>query len=343
MDDNLQEASSAPTETQTPNPAENVSTPETQTAPDANHSQPTDTTSAVDETQVVEKPKSLLDAVKAASKLDEADRVSTDPEQKDAASDAESAAAKAKTDEAKAEAAKAEDENVPFHKHPRWQELLKERDSYKGDAVQFRQITGFMAQNQLSSEEVAKGFEIMSALKNDPLRARELLAPYAKALDEYVGAVLPQDLSKKVDDGIMDEASAQELARARNEAALQRARLEQTAAMQNQAYAYQSQAAIQQTVGSWEEGIKQRDADYAAKQALVLDRTRAYLASGQPQTPEQALAIVERAYSDVNETLKGFAPRRQPVRSVSSAVSSTTSQPVARTLQEAIRIAATKS
>ena len=334
MDDNLTEASSAP---EPKLEGTEVVSPETTEVADANtQSTPA---SAVDEQQGAKEPTSLLDAVKAAAEADKAGPT-PDPTQKDAVSETESKSDEAPTDEAKKDEEPAKDEKVPFHKHPRWQEMLRERDSFKEEATQYRQITGYMSQNNLSNEEVAKGFEIMALMKNDPLKAREMLTQYTRALDEFAGAVLPQDLTTKVQEGMMDEASAQELARARNIAAANAARAEQLAQAQQSQYQQMSQQAIHGAVSNWEETIKTRDVDYAAKQNLVLDRARTYLAQGQPQTPEQALAIVERAYADVNETLKGFAPRRQPVRPITSTNSSTTSQPVARSLQEAIRIAA---
>lgn len=338
MDDNLQEASSAPTETEVA-PVESTPVVEAPIAEDAKSDTATDT-SPVDEKQVAKEPTSLMEAVKAAAEKDEEAGDTTALKQKDAVSETDSASDKAPTDEAKKEEEAAKDEKVPFHKHPRWQEMIRERDSFKEEATQYRQITSYMSQNQLSTEEVAKGFEIMALMKNDPLRAREMLSQYTRALDEYAGVILPQDLSKKVEEGVIDESAAQELARTRNEALANRARYEQLAQAQQVQYQQASQQAIHGAVSGWEETIKQRDVDYAAKQNLVLDRARAYLAQGQPRTPQEAVAIVERAYADVNDTLKGFAPRRQPVRTVTSNSSTTNSQPVARTLQEAIRIAA---
>jgi hypothetical protein len=337
MDDKLQEASSASNETEVA-PVDSAPVVEAPIAEDANTNAATDT-SPVDEKQVVE-PKSLMEAVKAAADKDSKAGEPITPEQKDAVSETESKPNETPTDEVKKGEDPAKDEKVPFHKHPRWQEMIRERDSFKDEASQYRQITGYMSQNQLSNDEVAKGFEIMALMKNDPLRAREMLLQYTRALDEYAGVILPEDLSKKVDEGAIDEAAAQELARTRNEALANRARYEQLAQTQQVQHQQAAQEAIQREVFGWEETIKQRDVDYAAKQNLVLDRARTYLTQGQPRTPQEAVAIVERAYADVNETLKGFAPRRQPVRAVSSTSSTTNSQPVARTLQEAIRIAA---
>jgi hypothetical protein len=335
MDDNLQDASSASLETE----VTSVDSHESAKVEDANTSQATDT-SPVDEPQVAKEPKSLLEAVKAAADRDEKAGDTTDPKQKNAVSETESEETKSPTDEAKEKTDEAKDEKIPFHKHPRWQEMIKERDSFREEATQYRQITNFMQQNQLTPEEVSNGFAIMAAMKTDPLRAREMLSQYTKSLDEYAGVILPQDLTKKVEEGAIDQQAAQELARARNEALANRARYEQAVQSQQMQVQQLSQQAIHNAVTGWEETIRNRDVDYAAKQNLVLDRARSYLQQGRPQSPQEALAIVEKAYADVNDTLKGFAPRKQPIRQATSTNSSTNSQPVPRTLQEAIRIAA---
>jgi hypothetical protein len=334
MDDKTAEASSA---SESLERTDVVSTPETADVSGETTSTPSPD---VDESSAQKEPASLLEAVKAAAEADSKDGESPNPTQKDAVSETEPKSDEAPKDEAKKDEDPAKDEKLPFHKHPRWQEVLRERDSFKDDATQYRQITEYMGQNQLTTQEVAEGFRIMAAMKNDPLKAREMLSQYTRSLDEFAGVVLPQDLNKRVEEGVMDQQSAQELAIARNIAAQNAARAEQLAQSQQVQYQQMSHQAIHSAVSGWEDSIKTRDVDYAAKQNLVLDRARSYLLQGQPQTPEQALAIVEKAYADVNETLRGFAPRRQPVRPISSVNSSTNSQPVARSLQEAIRIAA---
>jgi hypothetical protein len=65
---------------------------------------------------------------------------------------------------------------LPFNKHPRFRELVKEKNSYKtqvaeyeADAKQYREIQGFMQANGLTAEEVAQSLETLAKMKTgDP-------------------------------------------------------------------------------------------------------------------------------------------------------------------------------
>jgi hypothetical protein len=122
---------------------------------------------------------------------------------------------KAETPEAQAEA----DAKLPFHEHPRWKEVIAERDGFREDAGRFREIEGFMQSHGLTGEEVAEGFDIMAKLKSgDPARlgeVRDYFATRLAFLDDALGNVLPDDLQQKVANGEIDEAAAKEVARLR--------------------------------------------------------------------------------------------------------------------------------
>ena len=68
--------------------------------------------------------------------------------------------------EAKPEEEGQSEADVPFHNHPRWKEIVAERNSLREDSQSFHAITGFMQSNGLNGEEVAEGFEIMALLKS---------------------------------------------------------------------------------------------------------------------------------------------------------------------------------
>ena len=74
-------------------------------------------------------------------------------------------------------------EDVPFHKHPRFKEVIDQRNKYREGAEQYEQITGFLAQNNLSAEEAAQGFQIMALMKNDPAAALDALSPFVQQLE----------------------------------------------------------------------------------------------------------------------------------------------------------------
>lgn len=287
----------------------------------------------------------LLDVTRKAAEQAQA----KEPESSDGKREAEPE--KAKTDDAEGKQAEGDkdkaDEDVPFHKHPRWQEklrkereLTRERDAYKESHERYQQIEHFMSINQLEAEEVARGFEIMALIRRDPEKALEALQPYVRDLEIATGRQLPDDLRKRVDDGVTDEDTARETARLRMEA--QRRTAEADAA-RSQAQATVQQATVQQVQGAAaavEQELRGTDPDFARKAPFIMDRVRALIAAERPQTPDEAAAIVRRAHSEVTEALKPMVAQRKPVTPVTSGAAATSGRSQPTSLLDAVRRAA---
>ena len=134
--------------------------------------------------------------------------------------------------------AKAEDEKLPFHHHPRWKELVEQNKSLSAKARYMDDITNWMSEHSLTPDQVSQGFEVMSLMVRDPMAAREALLEQVARIDEALGLKIPEDIRKKVDEGYVDEDTAAELSKTRAAAARaeeQAKRLaEQTAAERRQ-------------------------------------------------------------------------------------------------------------
>jgi len=248
-----------------------------------------------------------------------------------------------------------QDKQLPFHQHPRFQELIKESRELKTikeqlpviqrDAEEYRGIERYMEANGLTAPEVARGYEIMAAIKNDPVKARELLAEVWQNLSTFTGDVLPQDLQQEVEEGKLTAERAKEIAALRHQSRFQEGRSQQS---QQQLQQQEEQQRLQQsnnmlnsTAVSWEGQKRQTDPDYAEKADLVIDRVMAVVAQqGKPQTPEAAKKILDDAYAFINERFKRFAPRRAPVAPASSAASAPAATAEPKTLLEAVTAAA---
>lgn len=257
----------------------------------------------------------------------------------------------AEAEPAKAEGARAEedDSKLPFHTHPRFQALIQERNELRPQANGFREITSFMEFHGLVPEEVGEGFEVMALLKSgqpDQLRkALEWFEPRVQALRESLGMVLPADLQERVDGNLLDEETAKELAETRATAALHTrqekvrgdAAAEVASAEQRQAQAQAVATAVQ----AWENGIKATDPDYAKKAEMVQSTAMAMATTGgHPTTPDEAVALAQRAYAKVNDTFKGFGAKPQPIDTTTPAGSSARSTKAApTTLRAAIEAA----
>ena len=236
-------------------------------------------------------------------------------------------------------------QELPFHKHPRWQEMVAEREALKPKAEQFEKINTFMTSNGLTPQEMAEGMYVMALMKNSPAEAYQRLNGYVQNLARFTGDVLPPELQSKVDEALIDKESARELARlqaerdfimARQAQAYERSQQEQQYAQQQQAVA-QSQAMVN-AVSQWEQVERSRDPEWSAKYEMVQDRVKALLAERPASSPSEAIEIARRALSDVNARLRPLAGRNTPLRVPTSSMSSVSASPAPRSLSDVIRL-----
>lgn len=229
-------------------------------------------------------------------------------------------------------------EDVPFHKHPRFKEVIDQRNKYREGAEQYEQITSFLAQNNLSAEEAAQGFQIMALMKSDPAAALDALSPFVQQLGIQSGITMPGDIQSKVEDGYLDEDAGRELSRLRAEAARERQMREQ---MQGQQHQQQAQAQLHNlaaTVTDWEERTRASDPDYDLKQDEIDDRVRVLVTErGRPTTPEQAIAMAKEAYDSVNERYKARFGNKRQIRTASGGKLGGTPQAEPTSLMEAVQ------
>lgn len=239
-----------------------------------------------------------------------------------------------------------DDSKLPFHQHPRWKQVVAERNAYREDAEGYRKVTGFMQEHGLSAEDMADAYDISAKLKSgDPQRlqeALEWLEPRVATLKAQLGHVLPEDLQEKVDGGELDEAGAQEIARLRatdslrTQQAERQRETEATNATERQVR--EVSTAMATAVDEWEKGIKGSDPDYAKKADLVLAKSQAIVArTGKaPTNAEEAVALAKQAYAEANEVLKAAIPPKRELKPTPRGLSTpATTEP--KSLKDAIR------
>ncbi len=232
------------------------------------------------------------------------------------------------------------DKDLPFHNHPRWKEVVAERDKFKARAEElepvakeaeqlkqhatgYQEINNYLASNNLNADDFTNGLNIMALMKNSPQEALKALEPYYHALERVTGKVLPDDIKKQVDDGTIDEQTgysiAQERARA-EQLAQQNQRLQQTEHYRRQQedqsrQRQEQQAAMQPLVKaaeSWEQEWQKNDPDYNKLVDMVRLRV-SELVQGQkqpPQTPEEVQKVCEQAKTDVYGYLNKVMPQK---------------------------------
>lgn len=229
-------------------------------------------------------------------------------------------------------------EDVPFHKHPRFKEVINQRNQYRENAEQYEKITSFLSENDLSAEEAAQGFQIMAMMKKDPKAALDALSPFVQQLGLQAGVTMPDDIQRKVSDGYLDEDAGRELSRLRAEAARERQMRERMQGQQQQAQAREQLHSLAATVTDWEERTRASDPDYDLKQDEIDDRVRVLVTErGRPQTAEQAIAMAKEAYDSVNERYKARFGNKRPIRTASGGKLGGTPQAEPSSLMEAVQ------
>lgn len=251
--------------------------------------------------------------------------VPDEPEGEEPAEAAE-AESEEETDEADSADDEPSDENLPFGKHPRFKQLISERNEYRNmaeeyqpHAEEFQKIEHFMQRNQLSNEEVAQGFQIMALMKHNPFAAREQLIQHLQVLDQVTGnAGLPPDLRQEVEQGYITEARAQEIARLRATGQFQQQRTEFEQAQYQRQLQQEQQArameAQKTALNDWESKMASRDPDYDSMKEWVAKELQLLAMRERPQTPEDAVRLAKTAYDNVKQGFRRFKPQRQTVQ-----------------------------
>lgn len=229
-------------------------------------------------------------------------------------------------------------EDVPFNKHPRFKQLIEERNEYKHGHQQFEQISNYLRENSLSAEEAADGFRIMALMKSKPEEAVIALQPYLQQLALATGQTLPDDIRAKVDDGYMDEETGRELAQVRAEKARQEAINDRLMSERDQAQGVNQLNILADAVTDWEERTRSSDPDYDLKADEIDDRVRVLVSErGRPQTVESAIELAKEAYAEVNERQKARFGNKRPMKTASGGKLGGTPVPEASSLMEAVQ------
>ncbi|HEV2155412.1 hypothetical protein [Bradyrhizobium sp.] len=203
--------------------------------------------------------------------------------------------------------------DVPFHKHPRFQALVGQRNAFREDAGRYKNITDYLEQNNLSSEEAANALSTFARAKFDPAGAFAELKPWLQNLLVAAGEVLPDDLKSRVEKGELTHEVALEMSRMRAKDKSHETRQGFEAQRQQR----QSQVSLSTELATaamdWESDRKVKDPNFEAKYPM-LEREVAYLQQkeGKPKTKDGVVAQLKKAYEAVNKAFKPAAPTPQP-------------------------------
>lgn len=250
--------------------------------------------------------------------------------------------ATAESEQKESTTATEEEELPPFHEHPRWKEVQGELKVLREKQQAFDKLTEFRTQYGVSEEQMEAALQVVALGNTKPEQALEALKVYTERLEEQVGAKLPNDLQQEVEDGLISEARAKELARLRATAQGEAQRAKQA----QQTVEKQFHSAVAESVGVWEQTKVKSDPTFkpgSGLYQLVLDRGAGLWRNAPPKTPQEAVKLFEDAYQSVKKAVQGLVPP-PPARKVLTSTGSSTNvkQAPPKTPQEAVERALAK-
>lgn len=309
---------------------------ESSTSTDANSAVDSSTTAKKDaKTETTESSTEVKEATtleEAASQAGEKHREGTEKKDEEAKTDSTE-----KKEEAAVESEKdASNEEVPFHEHPRWQQVNKELGEAKPLAERAKKLDQYLTETGISNAQFEDMLKIGALMNTDPAKALEALRPYVEALESYQGLRLPDDLKKKLDDGVIDEETAKETA-------ILRARKDVDSRTAQQRAELQLSNSIGEALVSWETAKRKADPDFDKKYDLLLDRfNRLTQANKEKRSPQNSIALAEQAYKEVNDKLGIFVPKPAAKKVLTSTGASVQTKTEPETFEEAVAAAGAK-
>jgi len=203
--------------------------------------------------------------------------------------------------------------DVPFSSHPRFRQLIAEKNSYKEDAQRYQNVQGFIDSVGISPEEARDALMIAGHVRTNPVEAWRMLQPTVQKLLVAAGEILPDDLRGLVERGEMSQAAALEVSRSR--AGAQSAQAYQTFAQQQQRRQQEqsAQTALVNAATAWENDRRAKDPNFDAKMSALEERIIVLQhREGRPTTPEGVRAQLTKAYKGLAAPAKTPQPNPAP-------------------------------
>ena len=235
------------------------------------------------------------------------------------------ASTETEVEEAKVPLDKPEDEKLPFHKEPRFQELVKEKNDYKQqlEAVKpqverVKVLDSYIAQHNIQPAQLQSALEYLRLLNSNPAEAYKMLKPTYEQLSQFTGDILPEDLQDRVAAGTLDAELAKEIAQSRGSKQWQSAQQQMQGATQLQ----RAEMAIQGSIDAWASATMAKDPDLKPKAQGAVDgkweyvdmKLRSLRQQNPPKTPQEAITLTEQAYAEANKFFGTHRVQRQVVK-----------------------------
>lgn len=293
------------------------------------------------------KQQSPEDLIEAAATKGEEQSTDSSTEETTAEANAEQEA-----EQAEDSASNKDEKEVPFHEHPRWKEKIQEVETLKQQVEQsnqrlerMTQLEQFVTANNITEDQFREVMELAAALNNNPARAWEIIEPKVSVLSQFNANVLPEDLAKEVEDGILSKERAQEIAKFRASEKANAGR-EKVSVEQQQRAALQ---AIDKAALDWDTAQQKLDPTFKPKASanepdgkweFVQMAFYNKLRSTKDFSPAGIVRLLEESKQGVEKSFGRLTPAKKPMRTLSANGTSAKTKPELKTADDIIEAAA---
>jgi hypothetical protein len=201
------------------------------------------------------------------------------------------------------------------------QRLTERLTSIEPAAEQFETLQTFMQERKLTPANVSELMVVGGlAMSDDPKDLRAALTraeAFTAQIKTQLGEILPEDLKKKVDEGLIDADTAKEVALTRVEK--QRADVKVSEAESTVKTVQQTseqtteatrKASVHSAINDWTNQKMSSDPDYPRKAELLQKeiKLRVHAEGGKVLDTNKAVKIANEAYAEVNRLFKALSP-----------------------------------
>lgn len=205
---------------------------------------------------------------------------------------------------------------------------MKEMETYKGDATQYRKIQGYLDSNGVKPADAANALKLTALAHTNPQEFYKKITEMAAEWGQNLGETLPADLQQEVADGLITPERAAELSRARGQTKIAQAQVENANERITVSDGAREMQYRTQLFESWAGQVSKTDPDLNKKLPLMTARlTQILTAEGDPGTPQAAWERLNRAHKEVSDHIRAFQPAK-PALQPSPASTGTVRGPV---------------
>lgn len=205
----------------------------------------------------------------------------------------------------------------------RIRELVAEKKALQRDLDELKRYTG--------SEQGFTNFKtLVKSFAETPEDAVPLLEQLlADARDRAGLVVRDADVKQRLEDGLVDEPTAKELQQLRVLEKRRKAELERGEQERRT-------MALASAVHTWEKNVRSRTPDYDRVADRVMAEAKLMAYENPPQTPEEAVAIAQKAYENVTKWVRGMLPARAPAKVQASSGSAAKATPRPKSIHDLV-------